>query len=109
MEGNMAQARAASNGGRNTKEDFDSLRADLDTLRQDVGMLVNTLTSTVSGKAEAELDAMRQRFATLVNDLQTTGQQQVRNVESRIQERPFVTLAMAFASGLVVGRLLDRR
>ena len=62
-----------------------------------------------SGRTEAELDAMRQRIATPTNDLQTTGQQQLRNIEGKIEQRPFVSLAVAFATGLVVGRMLDRR
>lgn len=105
----MAQARAASNGGRNAKEDFDSLRSDLDTLRQDFGTLVNTLKSNASSRAEAELDAVRQRVASLASDLQTTGQQQLRKAEGKIEERPFMSVAIAFATGLVVGRLIDRR
>jgi ElaB/YqjD/DUF883 family membrane-anchored ribosome-binding protein len=109
MEASMAQARASSNGGREVKEDFNSLRSDLDTLRQDLGTLVNTLKTNASSRAEAELDAMRQRVASLANDLQTTGQQQLRNAESKIEERPFMSVAIAFATGLVVGRLIDRR
>jgi hypothetical protein len=54
----MAQARAASNGERDMKEDFDSPRSDLDTLRKDFGTLVSTLKDTASSRAEAELDAI---------------------------------------------------
>jgi ElaB/YqjD/DUF883 family membrane-anchored ribosome-binding protein len=109
MEASMAQARAGSNGGRDAKEDFNSLRSDLDTLRQDFGTLVNTLKTNASSRAEAELDALRQRVASLANDLQTTGQQQLRAAESKIGERPFMSVAIAFATGLVVGRLMERR
>jgi ElaB/YqjD/DUF883 family membrane-anchored ribosome-binding protein len=109
MEAGMAQARAASNGERDVKEDFGALRSDLDTLRKDFGTFVSTLKSSTSSRAEAELDAMRQRIATLTNDLQTRGEQQVRNVESKIEERPFMSIAIAFATGLIVGRMLDRR
>ena len=52
---------------------------------------------------------MRKRIATLANDLQTTGQQQLRNVEGKIEERPLMSLAIAFVTGLVVARMLDRR
>jgi ElaB/YqjD/DUF883 family membrane-anchored ribosome-binding protein len=109
MEVSMAQARTASNGGRHAKDDFDSLRADIDTLRKDFGTLVSTLKDNASSRAEAELDAVRQRIVGLSNDLQTTGRQQLRNVEGKIEERPFVSLGIAFATGLVVGRMLDRR
>jgi ElaB/YqjD/DUF883 family membrane-anchored ribosome-binding protein len=109
MEARMAQARAASNNGRDAKEDFDALRSDLDTLRKDFGTFVSTLKDNASSRAEAELDAMRQRLTTLSSDLQATGQQQLRKVEAQVGERPFTSLALAFATGLIVGRMLDRR
>jgi ElaB/YqjD/DUF883 family membrane-anchored ribosome-binding protein len=105
----MAQARAASNDRRAAKEDFDALRSDLHTLREDFGALVNTLKNNASSRAEAELEAVRQRIATLSNDLQTTGQQQLRKVEDQVGERPYTSLAIAFATGLIVGRMFDRR
>jgi ElaB/YqjD/DUF883 family membrane-anchored ribosome-binding protein len=85
MGARMALARAASNGGRDAMEDFSALR-----------------------RAEAELDAMRERIATIGNELQATGQQQSRN-EGKIEERPYASLALAFAIGFVVSRVLDRR
>jgi ElaB/YqjD/DUF883 family membrane-anchored ribosome-binding protein len=109
MEASMAQARAASNGERAVKEDFDSLRSDLDTLRKDFATLVSTLKDTASSRAEAELDAMRQRVVTLAHDVQTTGQQQLRRAERSIEEQPLMSVAIAFVTGLVVGRLMDRR
>jgi ElaB/YqjD/DUF883 family membrane-anchored ribosome-binding protein len=105
----MAQARAASNDGGGAKGDLDALRSDLDTLRRDFGTLVSTLKNSATSRTEAELDAMRQRIATLAGDLQTSGQQQLRNVEGKIEQRPFVSIAIAFATGLVVGRIFDRR
>jgi ElaB/YqjD/DUF883 family membrane-anchored ribosome-binding protein len=105
----MAQARAASNNGRAAKDDFDALRSDLDTLRKDFGTLVSTLKDNASSRAEAELDAMRQRLATLGSDLQATGQQQLRKVEGQVGERPFTSLALAFATGCLVARMFDRR
>jgi ElaB/YqjD/DUF883 family membrane-anchored ribosome-binding protein len=115
MEANMAQARATSTtaasdrSGRDVKEDFDALRADVDTLRKDFSTLVTTLRGSASSRAEAELDAMRQRVATLAHDLQTTGQQQLRIAERKIEEQPFMSVAIAFATGFVIGRVLDRR
>jgi ElaB/YqjD/DUF883 family membrane-anchored ribosome-binding protein len=109
MEASMAEARTTSDAAREVKDDFDSLRSDLDTLRKDFGTLVSTLRGNASSRAEAELDAVRERIAGLGNDLQTTGRQQLRNVEGKVEERPFVSLGIAFATGLVVGRMLDRR
>jgi ElaB/YqjD/DUF883 family membrane-anchored ribosome-binding protein len=105
----MAQARAASNGGRDAKEDFDALRSDLESLRKDFGSLVSTLKNNASGRAEAGLDTVLQRLVTLSDDLQTAGQQQLRRVEDQVGERPYVSLAAAFATGLIVGRMFGRR
>jgi ElaB/YqjD/DUF883 family membrane-anchored ribosome-binding protein len=105
----MAFGRAASNNGRTAKENFDALCSELDTLREDFGTFVSTLKDNARGRAGPELDAIRQRIATLSNGLQTTGKQQLRKVEDQVGERPYVSLAVALATGLIVGWLLDRR
>jgi ElaB/YqjD/DUF883 family membrane-anchored ribosome-binding protein len=105
----MAFGRAASNNGRAAKETFDALCSELDTLREDFGTFVSTLKENASGRAGPELDAIRQRLATFRNDLQTTGKQQLRTFEDQVGERPYVSLAVALATGLIVGWLLDRR
>jgi ElaB/YqjD/DUF883 family membrane-anchored ribosome-binding protein len=109
MEVSMARARAASNGGRDANEDFGTLRSDLAALRKDFGTFLGTLKDNASSRTQAEVDAMRQRIATVASDLQTTGQEQVQKVEGKIQERPFVSLAIVFATGFVAGRLFHRR
>jgi ElaB/YqjD/DUF883 family membrane-anchored ribosome-binding protein len=88
----MAEAPTGSNGGREAKDDFEALRSDLDTLRQDFATLVSTL------QAEG-----------LALDLQTAGQQRLRSAERMIQEQPLMSVATAFATGLIVGRLLNRQ
>jgi ElaB/YqjD/DUF883 family membrane-anchored ribosome-binding protein len=91
VEAPMAEAPTGSNGGREAKDDFEALRSDLDTLRQDFATLVSTL------QAEG-----------LALDLQTAGQQRLRSTERMIQEQPLMSVATAFATGLIVGRLLNR-
>jgi ElaB/YqjD/DUF883 family membrane-anchored ribosome-binding protein len=104
----MAQARASSDV-RDVKEVFEALRSELNTLRKDFGAFASGLKKDGGSRAEDELDAMRKRLATLSDDLQTTGQQQLRKFEDQVGERPYVSLAVAFATGLIVGTLLDRR
>jgi ElaB/YqjD/DUF883 family membrane-anchored ribosome-binding protein len=115
----MAFGRAASNDGRAAKENFDALCSELDTLRKDFGTFLSTLKDNASGRAGPELDAIRQagpeldairqRLAMLSNDLQTSGKQQLRKVEDQIGERPYTSLALAFATGLIIGRMSVRR
>jgi ElaB/YqjD/DUF883 family membrane-anchored ribosome-binding protein len=93
MEGHMAQARARSNGERDVRDDFDALRSALETLRKDFDTFA----------AERAEGGARDG-----SDLLTTGRQQVRDIAGKVEERPFVSLAVAFATGLMIWRLLRR-
>jgi ElaB/YqjD/DUF883 family membrane-anchored ribosome-binding protein len=89
--------------GRAAQENVDALRSELDNFRKDFGVLVSSLKDNGSGRAD--LDAIRQRLSSLGDDWQTTGQNQVRKLEDRIGDRPFVSLTLAFATGLIIGRM----
>ena len=91
------------------KADVDALRADLDALRGDLGQILGTLKVKTTNRAESELDAMRSRIERLAGDVQSSGRETARKVEEQIEERPFTSIAMAFAVGLMLGRLFDRR
>jgi ElaB/YqjD/DUF883 family membrane-anchored ribosome-binding protein len=92
----LGRARAA-------QENFDALRSELDNLRKDFGALVSSLKENGSGGED--LDAIRQRLSSRSDDWQTTGQKQLRKLEDQIGDRPFVSLALAFATGLIIGRM----
>jgi ElaB/YqjD/DUF883 family membrane-anchored ribosome-binding protein len=90
-------------------QDVAALRADLDALRGDLGRLVGTLKTKTGARAESELDALRERLERMAGDLQSSGLDTARRVEAQIGERPFTSIAVAFAVGLLLGRLFDRR
>jgi ElaB/YqjD/DUF883 family membrane-anchored ribosome-binding protein len=89
----MLRGRAQSNGERDVREHFDALRSALEELQKDF----------YSFAAEAG-----ERGARDGSDLLSTGRQQVRNIAGKVEERPFVSLAVAFATGLMIWRLLRR-
>jgi ElaB/YqjD/DUF883 family membrane-anchored ribosome-binding protein len=89
----MLRGRVRSNSERDVREHFDALRSALEELRQDF----------YSFAAERGEDGARYG-----NDLLTTGRQQVSNIAGKVEERPFVSLAVAFATGLLIGGLLRR-
>jgi hypothetical protein len=71
MEASLARIRAASEGERDVKEDFDALRSDLDTLREDFGAF---LAEMEAGMARATLNggrAAKEDFGTPRSDLGT--------------------------------------
>lgn len=105
----MATDKSAETAEPNLRKDVDALRADLDVLRGDLGRLVDTLKTRTGSRAEAEIDALRKRIERLAGDLQSSGRESARRVEEQIEERPFASLAIAFAAGLILGRMFERR
>lgn len=106
----MAEAKSeTSRTERDLRQDLDTLKTDLDVLKKDIGTIVEALKGQVSGRAEAEVDQVRKRVTKLAGDLQSQGREQIRSFESHIEERPLASLAMAFAIGLIFGKMFDRR
>jgi ElaB/YqjD/DUF883 family membrane-anchored ribosome-binding protein len=89
----MLRGREGSNGERNVREHFDALRSALEELQKDF----------YSFAAETGEHAARDG-----SDLLTTGRQSVRNIAGKVEDRPFVSLAVAFATGLMIWGLLRR-
>jgi len=105
----MAETNTKTTAEDQLKKDVDALRKDLDALRKDLLGAVDSLKGTASGRAEAELDALRKRLDRVATNARASGRESLRQVEDQIEERPLVSLAMAFAVGLILGRLFDRR
>lgn len=104
-----SQAKSETKAERDLRQDLDTLKTDLDVLKKDIGTIVQSLKGTATNRAEAEVDAVRQRVGKLAGDLQSQGKEQIRSFEAQIEERPLASLAMAFAIGLIFGKMFDRR
>ena len=102
-------SRSESRIERDLKSDVDSIKSDLDTLRKDLATVLERIKGTATSRAETEIQALQKRINKIADDVQVSGREGLRAVEERIEERPLVSLAMAFAVGLVLGRLFDRR
>lgn len=104
-----SSTKSESRSERDLKSDVDAIRSDIDTLRKDLAAVLDRIKGTATSRAEAEIQALQKRINKIADDVQTTGREGLRAVEERIEERPLVSLAVAFAVGLVLGRLFDRR
>jgi ElaB/YqjD/DUF883 family membrane-anchored ribosome-binding protein len=89
----MLRGRVRSNGERDVRERFDALRSALEELQQD-------FYSFAAERGE--------HGARAGSELLATGRQQVRTIAGKVEERPFVSLAVAFATGLMIWGLLRR-
>jgi ElaB/YqjD/DUF883 family membrane-anchored ribosome-binding protein len=103
------QHRETTMAERDLSKDVDTIKTDLDVLRKDLANALETIKGTAKSRAESEIDALQKRLNQIAADLQTTGRDSLRAVEGQIGERPLVSVAIAFAVGLMLGRLFERR
>lgn len=100
----------------NGKSDIDQLRADLDALKADLVRITRDSRDVAGRRADAAGVKARGEFEELVRQVAATieeakghGAARLHAFERQVEERPFVSLASAFAVGLLIGRVLDRR
>lgn len=75
---------------RSLEQEFDALRSDLDSLKK-----------TVTRKGMRAIDDA-------VHTAKAGGEQGIATLESHIVERPLTSLLIAFATGVLIGKLTDR-
>ena len=108
---------AAAN--RNLEEEFDTLKAGLDTLRKDIGSLVSSFgdaatdeVKTRGRRARAAVgratDRVGEAWDDATNQASRRGREGVAALEHQIEERPFISVLVAFGIGLVIGKLINR-
>jgi ElaB/YqjD/DUF883 family membrane-anchored ribosome-binding protein len=94
---------------RELSKDVDAIKADLDALRKDFASVVENIKGTAKSRAESEIEALQRRINQIAADVQASGREGLRAVEGQIGEKPLVSVAVAFAVGLMLGKLFDRR
>lgn len=94
---------------RDLNKDVDAIKTDLDALRKDLASVLETIKGSAKSRAESEIDALQKRLNAIASDVQTTGRDGLRAVEGQIGDKPLVSVAVAFAVGLMLGKLFDHR
>lgn len=108
---------AAAN--RNLEEEFDALKAGVDTLRNDISSRVNSFGDAATDeirtrgrRARAAVGRATDRAGEVWGDAtkeaRRRGREGVAAVEQQIEERPFISLLVAFGIGLVIGKVINR-
>lgn len=98
------------------KSDVEALREDLEALRSDIGSLAATVKDIMGGAvrgagdaAEENIEEIRQRLERLAETARLRGRAASETIQRQVEERPITSLLVAFALGLVISRLFDRR
>ena len=108
---------AAAN--RNLEEEFDTLKAGLDTLRKDICSLVSSFgdaatdeVKTPGRRARAAVGRVHRPGGRGVGRRHERGEPRGREgvaaVKQQIEERPVISLLVAFGVGVVIGKLINR-
>jgi ElaB/YqjD/DUF883 family membrane-anchored ribosome-binding protein len=104
---------------RNLEEEFDALKASLDTLRKEISSLASSFgdaatdeVKTSGRRVRAAVGRVADRAGEVwddaANEASRRGHEGVAAVEQQIEERPFISVVVAFAIGLVIGKLSNR-
>jgi ElaB/YqjD/DUF883 family membrane-anchored ribosome-binding protein len=105
-------------GTRNLEEEFDALKAGVDTLRKEISSLVGSLgdaatdeISTRGRRARATVGRVTDRAGEVwddaTNEASRRGRDGAAAVEHQIEQRPFISVLVAFGVGVVIGKLIN--
>jgi ElaB/YqjD/DUF883 family membrane-anchored ribosome-binding protein len=108
---------AAAN--RNLEEEFDAIKAGVDTLRQQISSLVGSVGDAATGevrtrgrRARAAVGRATDRAGEVwddaANEASRRGREGAAAVEHQIEQRPFISVLVAFGAGVVIGKLISR-
>lgn len=104
---------------KSSQDDYKQVKADIQALRDDLAKLTHTVSDSqkqnvsslkdeIRRESLAALDSVRQKGDEALTRARDTGDRAVHDVESRIEERPFLSIIVMFLAGILVGKLFDR-
>ncbi len=83
----------------------ENLREDIDTLREDVGKLATTLKSLAKDQKDGAYESVRTGATAAKKKVQETSDVAAHTIE----QRPLLSVLIAFGVGTLMGALLGRR
>ncbi len=92
----------------NLDKDIESLKDNVANLRADLSQITQTLLDKGKSETEVAKDRLIDELKYELEAARTKGKKTVESVESQIQEKPFLSLLIAFIVGLVLGKIFDR-
>jgi ElaB/YqjD/DUF883 family membrane-anchored ribosome-binding protein len=96
-------------GQENLGQDLEALREDVTKLRSDLSQLAKSLLEKGKSETDTAKDRVIDELMSNLRSAREKGGDTVESVEHRIQEKPLMSLLIAFLVGLVLGKLFDKR
>lgn len=92
------------------KQDVKNLKSDTAALANDSAALAGNMHSKASDAVNNSLHRIEETLSDIWNTVSRTSTESYQAVERNVEERPFTSIAAAFAAGCAVGwLLLDRK
>jgi hypothetical protein len=94
------------------RADYDTLQQEISDLRRDFSALLESLRGRGDGiakDAEQTVRDLANQAQRIYDDLSRSGRHSLHTVGKSIEERPLVSILIAFVLGFIGSRLLDRR
>jgi hypothetical protein len=96
-------ARTSDEGG-----DFEAIRADIETLRKDLGRLMEHVKSGAFQNVAGRFEEISGDARRLYDQARAGGERSAEALVRQVEERPLATLLVAFGLGFIGGRLIRR-
>lgn len=100
---------------RDYDSEIDAIKGDLNTLKEDVQKLLQSVSEDQKQHGQEALQRIRQtseearaEINRLAQEAGARGREGVSAVENHIEGRPFTSVLAAFGIGIVLGKLLNR-
>jgi ElaB/YqjD/DUF883 family membrane-anchored ribosome-binding protein len=93
---------------RAARSGLESIQDQLETLSADVTSLGNTLGDVASVEAREMIKSIRQRMDRIANDAGGATRAGVGMIQDTIEDKPFISVAVAFGLGVVFASMLRR-
>jgi ElaB/YqjD/DUF883 family membrane-anchored ribosome-binding protein len=91
-----------------TRSGFESIQDELATIGADVASLGNALGEVASAEARDMIESIRQRLDRIANDAGSSTRAGVGMIRGTIEDKPFISVAIAFCLGVVLASMLRR-
>lgn len=89
-------------------QDLDALREDVTKLRADLSQLAKALLEKGKSETDSAKDKVVEELMAGLKTARVRGNDTVESVEHRIQEKPLMSMLIAFFVGLLLGKLFDK-
>ena len=98
-----------SRNGYDVQARLNSLRADLDTLRDDMRGLVNDVGAATSHQFHGALNDAGESALHTVERMETWSNENLDGMRKRVQRQPLAACALAMGAGVLLGKIFLRR